>query len=324
MTGSRDESPQSSGTGQAGKPEILRPVTQLSLRGILLVGLSALFFAAATVFAKLATSGTPVRAMDVVFTRFLFGAVLASGMLVVQKKKPRSIRFDWVLLRSLTNLGAVLLFFSGIERTTITNANLLNMTYPIFVFLISPFLNKERSPWYYVIYLAAALAGARLVIGGGFIAGGTDPAAGAAAAGLNLGDVLAFLSAVVAGVAIAALRQSRKYDDSFVILFYQMIIGTVILGAVALPGMEIPGGRFLFLVAVSGLLGTLGQVALTIGYRFIGATGGALVSSSRIIFAMVMGVLIFSDAFTWQVAGGSVLILFALVGVSGVFSKRES
>ena len=281
-------------------------------RGVLLILLSAMFFAGATVFAKLMTNGYGTSALVVTFSRFSLGLLVTlpgalSGRTALRPKRP-----SLVALRATTNMVAVVLFFLGIEFTTITKANLLNMTYPVFVFLAAPIINQERSPRRYYIFLLLTLLGAWQVV---------RPSDIGDLEGLVGGDLLAFGSAIVAGVAISFLREARKHDDSQTILFYLMLLGTLANGLI-LFWIPLPPAPGLLLALLGGAFGVAGQLALTVGYRYVSAAAGALLSSSRLIFAIVLGVVIFSDDLTIKVLSGALLIVAALVGVT--LSRKRS
>jgi len=61
--------------------------------------------------------------------------------------------------RAVTNAAAVLLVFSALRYTTVTNANMLNMSYPVFVFLLAPWVNRERTQRSHYLYLVLAMTG---------------------------------------------------------------------------------------------------------------------------------------------------------------------
>ena len=68
-------------------------------------------------------------------------------------------------------------------------------------------------------------------------------------------------------------------------------------------------------IIISALLGLMAQIVITHGYKYIEATKGSIVSSSRIVMAGAMGVLFFSDEITIQLLAGGVLILSAQIGL---------
>jgi drug/metabolite transporter (DMT)-like permease len=77
-----------------------------------------------------------------------------------------------------------------------------------------------------------------------------------------------------------------------------------------------PAGFTGLAVLGGALIGFSGQIFLTEGYRYIRATSGSIVSSSRILYAVLMGALFFHDALNIRIAAGGVLILISLAGVS--------
>lgn len=275
-------------------------------RGVLLILLSALFFALATVFAKLMVEGYGASALIVTFCRFAVGLLVTLPGVVRGQTPLRPASPRLVAWRAVTNMVAVFLFFLGIEFTTVTKANLLNMTYPVFVFLAAPLINRESSPRRYYLFLTLTLFGAWQVV---------RPADLKGLGSFVAGDLFAFGSAVVAGIAISLLREARKRDESSTILFYLMLLGTVANGVILfwIPLPPLPG---VLLALAGGTMGVAGQLALTVGYRYVSAAGGALLSSSRLIFAILLGAIVFGDLITVRVALGALLIAVSLVGVT--------
>ena len=68
-------------------------------------------------------------------------------------------------------------------------------------------------------------------------------------------------------------------------------------------------------MVLSALLGVAAQLSITQAYKFIEATRGSLISSSRIVMAGIMGVMFFSDDITTQLIAGGALILLAQFGM---------
>jgi len=268
---------------------------------------SALAFSVATVFTKLVTEESSINGVEISFFRFLLGFLFISGYMLAKRKSIIPNHFKYILQRTVFNTIAVMLFFTGVQYSTITNANMLNMTYPVFVFLFAPIINREQSSPLTLIYLLMTLLGAFFII---------DPSFEAA----NYGDFFSLLSGITAGFAITTLRQARKYDSSSVILFYMMGLGCVINLMVALPSFIVPSGKPLIYILLSAATGVLGQIWLTVGYRFISAAPGSLLSASRILFAAILGIVILGEPLNARIIVGGLLIFAALTGVSG-FSK---
>jgi drug/metabolite transporter (DMT)-like permease len=178
---------------------------------------------------------------------------------------------------------------------------------------MAPILNRERSPGLYFILLVVTLAGSALVV----LDRGPVNLGSA-----NLGDLLALFSAVVAGAALSVLREVRKHDSSVVILFYMFAIGSVATGLFALVGY-VPASGEAWLWALAGSVCALAaQILLTVGYRHVPASEGALISATRILVAAALGYLIFGDLVTVRTLAGGVLIIASLAAIA-LHSRRE-
>ena len=281
-----------------------------NIRGILLLTFAAFSFSLSTVFVKYATLHSAVSAREITFLRFILGFVIVSLFVIWKRKSLRPKRPVYVILRAISNTVAVLLFFLGIQYSTVTNANLLNMSYPLFVFVFAPFINKETIPKKYFIFLILGILGVIMIMAPDF-------------KGLVPGDVFSLSSGVVAGVAIALLREARKYDESHIILFYLMGIGSLISFFFLFGGFTIPRGTALLSCLLAAFFAIAGQIAITIGFRYIDAAAGALVSTSRILFATILGVTFFSDILSPLIIVGGILMLVAVIGVSSVWKPTK-
>lgn len=286
----------------------------MSPRGPILILVSAVLFAVATATAKAATTVFGAHPAWVTLMRFSSGVVMIVPVVLRDRSLivPRNPR--WVAIRAGTNIVAVFLVFSALATTTVSNVNLLNMTYPVFVFAFAPLVTRERTRPVMYLFLAVTLYGVWNVVR-------PDGPARPGRGGLVPGDLLALASAVVAGMAISALRRARASDSTPTILFWMMGAGTV-LNALVLPFVPGPPREALGVAAVAGILGAVGQVALTNGFRYVSAAAGSIISTARIPIAGLLGVLAFGDRFNARTVLGSVLVVVSLVGVSLIGDRR--
>ncbi len=279
--------------------------------GAVLLGVAAFFFALTTVLAKQAITMAPVGGLASAFFRFVVGFVAMSVLAARTRVRPVPNHWGFTLLRAVFNIAASVLFFLSVEQTTVTNANLLNMTSPVFIFLLAPLMPgyQQRPPVDY-LFLGLTMLGAWLVVVPSFAA-------------VNLGDLYGLLSGVMGGIAITMLYQARRYDPAIVILFYQMGLGTLATVYWGIgPTLNQASVAVWGLLIGVGACGALAQYLLTEGYRFIDTQRGSIVSSLQIVFAAVMGVLLFDDPLTLRTLLGGLCIVLSLVGVSGVWRGR--
>lgn len=277
------------------------------LKGVIFLLLAALSFSFSTVFAKMIVLQSNVPAFEIVFFRFLIGFPMILGYVLVTKKPLRPKRMDWVILRACFNFGVVAFLFLGVQFTTITKANMLNLTYPVFVFVVAPFMNKEKARLSNYLFLFVTIIGVYLVTLPDFTH-------------INVGDLYALISGIIGGFSISSVREARKYDENYLIIFYLMAIGLLGNFLLMLPIFVIPEGKIFFNLVFSAAGGFLGQIFTTMGFHYIEAPTGALLTASRLLFATLLGVSLFGDPLTFRILSGGMLILISLIGVSGVIT----
>jgi drug/metabolite transporter (DMT)-like permease len=95
-----------------------------------------------------------------------------------------------------------------------------------------------------------------------------------------------------------------------------MAIGTVCNALLMAPVFVLPRASDLPFLLASGITGVTGQVLLTHGYKNVSAKAGSMVSSSRIIFASLLGFFFFSDLLSVRIITGGLMIIIAILGIS--------
>lgn len=270
------------------------------LKGFVAVLVSALCFAAATVAVKfLAQFGMPP--LTIAFGRFALGALALSLWFLLRRRHwPRATAPRYAIGRAVANLVAVVLFYEAIARTTVTNANILNLTYPIFVALLSPWLLGEPSGLRRYLAIGAGFLGIWLIVQPDF------------AGGANLGDLLGLACGIVSAFAVMVLRKAREHDDAMTVVWYVMAVGCVALLPAGVWAWRHAAPHHVGIWFVSSVLGVAGQLAITVGYRHLSAVDGSVASSARILFAAAFGSMFFQEPMTVAVVVGALAILVAI------------
>lgn len=280
-------------------------------RGIFLLILAEFFFALATVFAKFVTNGSDIPAIEITFFRVSIGTVVAAVYMLKTGTSFKPQKGKLVISRALFSFSALIGFFYAVEHSSVTNANMLNMTYPVFIFLVAPLFKLERLHKSAFLFLMLTMAGIYLVVFPDF-------------SNINKGDLVGLTSGILAAFAIISLSMAREFDSTVLIVFYLMFIGTIINAIMMAPVFIMPTTHDLPLLIASGLAGLAGQILLTMGYKNVSAKAGSMVSSSRIIFAALMGSLFFSETLSVRIIIGGLLIIGSIIGVSALQKKTNS
>jgi len=271
--------------------------------GVVLLILAEFCFAAATVFAKYVTNTSDIPAIEITFFRVSLGTIVAAFYMWQTNTSFRPNNVRLVITRAVFSFSALVAFFYAVEHSSVTNGNMLNMTYPVFIFLLAPLFGLEKMKKISLLFLVMAMAGIYLVIFPDFTH-------------INKGDLIGLLSGILAAFAIITLSVAREYDSTVLIVFYLMAIGTVCNAFMMIPSFVMPALDEFPALLGSGVLGVMGQVFLTMGYKNVTARTGSMVSSSRIVFAALMGFFFFAEPMLPRIILGGLLIISSIIGVS--------
>jgi drug/metabolite transporter (DMT)-like permease len=250
--------------------------------GYLAVLSSAFFFYFSTVVIRWAKPYAEIDPALFVFTRLLFGFFIACGILIFTGKDLKPKKYGLLLGRTLSNCVAVYCFYQGVTKTSVAEANILNMTYPVFVALFSWFFFKHQRDLITVGLVLVAFFGIWLVLSPGKI-------------GLNLNNLWGLASGVSATFAIIILNVSRRFHDTNTILFYMFGLGSIFIYILFYDRFLLPSTTGLYFLFLCAALGVGGQYLLTVGFLFVTSVEAGIISSTRILLAAILGPLIASD-----------------------------
>jgi drug/metabolite transporter (DMT)-like permease len=264
-----------------------------------MIVLSGLSFALVAVMVRLAGD---VPLYEKVFFRsvVMLGAMGAVAFGRRENPFARNPRMPLLLLRGAFGTTAMFLYFYAIERLTIADATVLNKLSPFFVAIFALLFLRERLSRFIVPVLVVAFTGAALIIKPQFSLQAL-PAAGG------------FLSAAASGAAYTVVRFLRGDEPPYRIVLYFGIVSTVVVIPPMLMDFVRPeGAQWLYLVG-GGVFATTGQVSLTLGYHHAPATRVSIYVYAHIIFAYILGLLLWREMpDTLSIVGTALIILAAV------------
>lgn len=276
--------------------------------GVILILVSSLFFTLSSMFGKIVTNTTSMSGVVTSFSRFLLGAIFMFIYILFTKRSLKAVNLKPIALRGVFNSLSMISFSAGFRFTTITNVNMLHMSYPVFVVLLAPYYTKEKIKKESYIYLVLAMLGSYIV---------ANPSFGH----VNIGDVLAFISAIVGAFSIMSLTLAKRENEGYIIVFYVMLIGTFMNLPFAFKDLMTFEMKGLIPVLLSAICGVVAQIVLTKGYEYVDSATGSMVATSRIAMSAILGYLLLSEPIDLRIVIGIVLITGALIGISGFFDK---
>lgn len=253
------------------------------LLGCLCVFGSAFFFYLATVIIKWARfNGLQIDTASFVFARFLLGFVTVATLMKIKKKRLQVKKKQYLIGRTIANCVAVYCFFKGVDLTSVAQANILNMTYPLFITIFSWILLKEQRDIITVLIVIMAFAGVWMILVPEKMSFHHD-------------SLWALASGISAAVAIMYLNLSRQVHDTDTILFFLFGLGSVLIYVLFFHKITLPQPaelKYLFYCSSSAIIG---QYLITIGFKYVTAIEGGIISSTRILLAAVLGPVIAMD-----------------------------
>ncbi len=254
----------------------------LGILGCLAVFASAFCFYFSTVVIRWGQGVVAIDSAFYAFYRFLIGFIVVCVTMAVKRKGPAPRRYHLLIGRTVGNCVAVYCFYQAVRTTSLAQANILNMTYPIFIAILSwLFLRGQRDP-VAVAMVAVAVAGIWLILSPSRL-------------GLNLDSLWGIGSGVSAAAAIFYLNVSRQYHDANTVLFYMFGLGTVLMYTFFHGSIFWPDATDFYYLSLCGGSGIVGQYLITLGFRYVTAVEGGVISSTRILLAALLGPWLAAD-----------------------------
>lgn len=269
-----------------------------ALFGCIAIFGSAFFFYIATCIVKWSMlSGLTIPPSVFVFARFFAGFLFVVLIMLIKKQSIKPKKYKYLVGRTLANCVAVYCFFKGTTLTSVAQANILNMTYPIFIAVISWFYLKDQRDIISIIIVLVSFAGVWLIL---------DPSK----MSFNFDSLWALASGLSAAVAIIYLNLARKENDTETTLFFLFGIGSIVILSIFYKEMYIPDAIALKYIILCAFFSIAGQYLITIGFKYVTAIEGGIISSTRILLAAILGPFIVSDPALSLVGWTGAILIF--------------
>lgn len=204
--------------------------------------------------------------------------------------------FAYHLLRTLTGLGAMYLFFYAITRLPLAEAMLLNQTAALFIPFIAYLWLDERFGWRILLALAVGFSGVAFILKPGEAL--TEPAA-----------LIGLGSGFLAALSMVTIRRNTRTEPPARIVFYFSVLAT--LGA-AVPlfwSWQTPTLPQTLLMLAAGGFAVAGQLLVTKGYAIAPPAQVGPFTYSSILFATLYGWLFWGEVpDAWTGVGACLIV----------------
>lgn len=268
--------------------------------GVVWMLVAGVFFVAVTAAVK--HVGDRLPAAETAFLRYLLGLVF----LVPLFGTLRRARIDRATVRIYAGRGlvhglGVILWFYAMTRIPLAEVTAMNYLSPVWVSIGAVVFLGERMGWPRICAIIGALAGVAIILRPGFRA--VDP-----------GHVAMLGAAILlAGSYLLAKRLSDTQSPALVVTMLS-IFTTIALAPFAAAVWVWPSMGELGWLLVVGALATSGHYAMTLAFRAAPITLTQPVTFLQLVWATLVGVLLFAEPLdAGVIAGGTVIVLSVLV-----------
>lgn len=257
--------------------------------------------------------GGDLHPFIVAFYRNLFGLiailplVIKAGLSGLRTHHPRLM-----VIRSVSGIFAMLTWFYGLTKVPTAEATALSFTAALFTALVAYILLGEkmrRHRW--------------LAIFGGFI--GVIVVLQPNTENYNPYMLLILVSCVFWGLSVTLVKLLTRTDSTTSIVAWMSILLTIMSLPPALFFWQWPDLNQFLLLAVMGVLATLGHLCMTQALSLADTTAVMSIDFMRLIWAALIGAIFFGDAFdiyTW--IGASIIFSSGLYIMFRESLNRES
>ena len=219
--------------------------------------------------------------------------------------------------RGLVGTMGMSLGFAALGLLPLSEVKAIQYAQPVLVVIFAAMFLGERVRVFRLTAVALGMTGVLVIMWPRFTAfedTGVDPV-------LALGAVLAFGSAVAAGLAHVFVRKLTATEPTAAIVFYFAITAST-LSLITVPfGWVMPTFGELIILISMGLVGGIGQILLTASYRYADASVIAPFEYSSILLALGIGYFVFSEVPTLMMLAGIALIVLA--GILIIWRERQ-
>ncbi len=263
---------------------------------------STLFLA--TMQAMVRHLGQEVHSFQITFISSVVGLICLIGVARLTRQRVfRSERKKLLIVRGLLVAFANLVFFLGLTLTPLVEATSLSFVGIVFAVILSVLILREPMYIHRSVGIIVTFLGIIAILRPGLIEA-------------SLGAYAVLLASLAWGLALVVAKVLARTESPGVILTWSLMI-TVLASAVCVIPVWMPLTPAQTVEAVLiGLCWTTGHFGMTKSLKMYDATVVLPVNCTRLIWAALIGMLVFQEYPDLWTIFGSAMIVFAIIYLS--------
>jgi drug/metabolite transporter (DMT)-like permease len=217
-------------------------------------------------------------------------------------------RFPLYLFRGVLNITSVLAAFYAVTHIPLADATAYSYLGPIFALVLAVIILKEKIHKARSIAIVISFLSIFLILKPGFQE-------------ISLGTIAAIFQAFCFAATLICVKILTKTEDPSIITIYGFLISLPISFIVACFYWQLPDTPLHWIMVISmGLASGIAHLALARAFKIAEMSAVLPMDFTRLVFAVLFGVMVFGDAFDGLTILGGLIIL----GCSVYIAYRES
>ena len=263
---------------------------------------AALLYTLLNIFIKLL--GPQFRVWDIGFYRFCGGVLVLLAVFGRRRNPYRGCNIRLLVIRGCTGSAAFVCLVTAIRLLPVSTALVIFYSFPVFSAFFSFLIYGERIGRYGIACILGVLIGVGILFD-------FQPAGGL------LGQAVALLGGIFAGLTVTLIRSLRENNGPVIIYLYFCTMGTLVtLPKFALhpvwPATPLESVMILGIIFSSATA----QLLMNQGFFYCSGWEGGVFMSGEVIFTAIVGIFFLGDPATWRFWTGGLMIFGSVVALN--------
>ncbi len=263
---------------------------------------STLFLA--TMQALVRHLGQDIHSFQITFVSSVVGLTMLALLSRLGKQLLfQSQRRKLLAFRGMLVAGANLTFFFGLTLTPLVEATSLSFVGIVFAVILSVVFLREAMHAHRWISVVVTFAGIIAILRPGYIEA-------------SLGAYAVLLASLIWGLALVVSKVLARTESPIVILAWSLIVTSLVSAIFAFPVWTPMTFQQSVQSVLIGICWTAGHLGMTKSLKMYDATVVLPVNCTRLVWAAIIGLLVFREFPDFWTIFGSALIVFAITYLS--------
>lgn len=252
------------------------------------------------------------RIWDIGFYRFFGGALVLLAVFGRHRNPYRGNNIRLLILRGCTGSAAFVSLVTAIRLLPVSTALVIFYSFPIFSALFSYLIYGERMGKLEIACTFFVLVGVGILfdfkLDGGL-----------------LGQVVALVGGVFAGITVTLIRSLREKNGPVIIYLYFCTMGSLVTSPMFFQHPILPGNAVEWAMIMGIILTSVSaQLLMNQGFFYCRGWEGGVFMSSEVVFTAIIGIVFLGDPATWRFWTGGLMILASGVTLNRLKANRHS